>query len=288
MAAPVVGADREGVMTRYGRRFYKLSGSGNDFVFVDTRTEPAGPLEQPATVWAVCARATGVGADGVVFVEPPRSADEKFSIRYLNRDGSLALLCGNASLCSVRVAVELGIVDEGEEFVFGTGAGPARGRFTPDGPEIDLQPVAELAASTSFETRSGEQRIGFAMVGVPHVVILCDDVESVDIEGRGRPIRYDPRLAAGANVNFVSARPDGSWSMRTYERGVEAETLACGTGSVATAALLQSWGRSGSTTTIWTRSGMPLRVRFRETAAGVVTPSLNGEGRIVFRGELAS
>ena len=288
MAASVVGADREGVMTRYGRHFYKLSGSGNDFVFVDARTEPAGVLEQPATVWAVCARATGVGADGVVFVEPPRNADEKFSIRYLNRDGSLALLCGNASLCSVRVAVELGIVGEGEEFVFGTGAGPARGRFTSDGPEIDLQPLGDLSASTSFETRAGEQRIGFAMVGVPHVVILCEDVDSVDIEGRGRPIRHDPRLAAGANVNFVSARPDGSWTMRTYERGVEAETLACGTGSVATAALLEKWGRSGSATTIWTRSGMPLRVRFRETQAGVVTPSLNGEGRIVFRGELAS
>jgi diaminopimelate epimerase len=275
-------------MTRYGRRFYKLSGSGNDFVFVDAREEPAGVLERPETVAAICARATGIGADGIVFVEHPTTPAERFSIRYLNRDGSLALLCGNASLCSVRLAAELGIVREGEEFAFGTGAGPAIGRLTAEGPEIDLQSVTDLAADTSFEPGHGERRIGFAMVGVPHVVVLCDDVAGVDVEGRGRPIRHDSRLVAGANVNFVSRRPDGSWNVRTYERGVEAETLACGTGSVATAALLDRWGESGATTTIWTRSGLPLRIRFRETSAGVVTPSLGGEGRIVFRGELAS
>ena len=273
-------------MTRYGRRFYKLSGSGNDFVFVDARTEPAGSLEQPAVVGAVCAHGTGVGADGIVFVEPAKRPSERFSIRYLNRDGSLALLCGNASLCSVRLAAELGIVDEGEDFEFGTGAGPARGRLTADGPEIDLQPVADLSADTSFVRREGERRIGFAMVGVPHVVVLCGDVATIDVEGRGRPIRYDPVLEAGANVNFVSRAGDG-WAMRTYERGVEAETLACGTGAVATAALLERWGESGPVTTIRTRSGLPLRVRFRGTGA-VVTPSLNGEGRIVFRGEFAT
>jgi diaminopimelate epimerase len=286
--APAVVVDqREGLMTAYGRRFYKLSGSGNDFVFVDARTEPAGRLERPETVGEICARATGIGADGIVFVEPPTRSAERFSIRYLNRDGSLALLCGNASLCSVRLAAELGIVNAGEDFEFGTGAGPARGRLTPDGPEIDLQPIAELEPTTSFELDRGERQIGFAMVGVPHVVVLCGDVDAVDVEGRGRLIRNDKRLVAGANVNFVSPRDATSWAYRTYERGVEAETLACGTGAVATAALLERWGKAGETTTIWTRSGLPLRVRFRRTANGLVTPSLNGEGRIVFRGELA-
>src|SRR5262245_52447704 len=137
-------------MTRYGRAFYKLSGSGNDFVFVDARTEPAGRLEVPEVVDAICARATGVGADGIVFIEPPKTTSQRFSIRYLNRDGSLALLCGNASLCSVRMAAELGIASEGEDFEFGTGAGPARGRFTVDGPEIDLQPVDQLTQSADI------------------------------------------------------------------------------------------------------------------------------------------
>jgi diaminopimelate epimerase len=276
-------------MTTYGRRFYKLTGSGNDFVFVDARTEPAGRLEEPAVIDALCARGTGVGADGIVFVEPPRRSTERFSIRYLNRDGSLAELCGNASLCSVRLASELEIVGEGEEFEFGTTAGPARGRLTQNGPEIDLQPVAELTPTSSgFTTRAGERRIGFAVVGVPHVVVLVEDVEAVDVVGRGRPMRYDSSLRSGANINFVAPAADGVWAVRTYERGVEAETLACGTGSVATAALLSHWGETSGVTTIRTRSGLPLRVRFRETAAGVVTPSLSGEGRIVFRGELAS
>jgi len=276
-------------MTSYGRRFYKLTGSGNDFVFVDAREEPAGVLEQPSVIDALCARGTGVGADGIVFVEPPTLHTQRFSIRYLNRDGSLAELCGNASLCSVRLAAELGIVREGEEFAFGTTAGPARGRLAADGPEIDLQPVAELTPQAPFMTQAGERRIGFAVVGVPHVVVLCGDVEAIDVVGRGRPIRYDPSLRAGANVNFVAPANDGSWAVRTYERGVEDETLACGTGSVATAALLGEWGEAGGvTTTIRTRSGRLLRVRFRETAPGIITPSLSGEGRIVFRGELAS
>ena len=273
-------------MTHYGRRFYKLSGSGNDFVFVDARTEPAGRLEDPAVVASICARGTGVGADGIVFVEPATKASERFSIRYLNRDGSLALLCGNASLCSVRLASELGIVPDGQDFEFGTGAGPARGRLTSAGPEIDLQPVSELSREFALPLESGERRMGFAMVGVPHVVVLCGNVEAVDVEGRGRPIRYHPSLSAGANVNFV-ARTDHGWSVRTYERGVEAETLACGTGAVATAALLQAWSEGGGVTELLTRYGLPLRVRFRETSRGVITPSLAGEGRIVFRGELA-
>jgi diaminopimelate epimerase len=273
-------------MTRYGRQFYKLSGSGNDFIFVDARNEPAGRLEERTVVEALCARATGIGADGIVFVERPRNARERFSIRYLNRDGSLALLCGNASLCSVRLASELGIVSEGEDFEFGTGAGPAHGRLTATGPEIDLQPVTRLNPSLPLPLNAGEQRMGFALVGVPHVVLLCADVGEVDVEGRGRPIRHDPILEAGANVNFVARSGDG-WAVRTYERGVEAETLACGTGAVATAALLQSWSETGEATELLTQSGLRLRVRFRNTEPGVVTPSLAGEGRIVFRGEIA-
>lgn len=274
------------MVTRYGRRFYKLSGSGNDFVFVDTRSEPAGRLEDPEVVGQLCARGTGIGADGIVFVERPKAAHELFSIRYLNRDGSLALLCGNASLCSVRLAVELEIVAAGEDFQFGTGAGVVRGRLTASGPEIDIQPVAEMETEKDLRRVASDRRMGFAMVGVPHMVVLCGgDIEDIDVEGRGRPIRYDPALTSGANVNFVARHGEG-WALRTYERGVEAETLACGTGAVATAALLSAWGESGPVTSLRTRSGLDLIVRFRGGQGGTLTPSLAGEGRIVFRGEL--
>jgi diaminopimelate epimerase len=286
VAPSVVVVDREALMsTRFGRQFYKLTGSGNDFVFVDARAGGAGGLAEPRVIQAVCARGTGVGADGVVFIDPPAAAGHRFAIRYFNRDGSLASLCGNASLCSVRLAVELEIAREGEDFSFGTGAGAVNGRLTATGPEIDLQPVTQLRPDAGFAMIDGERRIGFATVGVPHVVVLCDDAGAVDVVGRGRPIRLDPSLEAGANVNFVSHAVDG-WTMRTYERGVEAETLACGTGAVATAALLECWGEAGAMTVLRTRSGLPLQVRFRERAPGVRVPSLSGEGRVVFRGEL--
>jgi len=272
-------------MARYGRHFYKLTGSGNDFVFVDARAEPPGDLEKPAVVDALCARGTGVGADGIVFIEPASALGGRFSIRYLNRDGSLALLCGNASLCTVRLAAELGIAREGEDIEFATGAGLVRGRLRHSGPEIDLQPVEELEAASQFEPQAGERLIGFAMVGVPHVVVLCDDVEAADVVGRGRRLRYDPSMRAGANVNFVSHDGTG-WQLRTYERGVEAETLACGTGAVASAAMLAAWGKSGDETVLRTRSGLPLRVSIRRVG-GTLLPSLGGEGRIVFRGELS-
>ena len=127
--------------------------------------------------------------------------------------------------------------------------------------------------------------MGFALAGVPHLVILVDDLERVDVVGRGRPLRRHQSLRAGANVNFVQPAGDGLFRYRTYERGVEAETLACGTGSVAVAAMLAAWGETGDATSIRTRSGLWVHITLRRQN-GELWPSLGGEGRIVFRGEL--
>ena len=220
-----------------GRPFYKMSGSGNDFVVVDARSEPPGRLVEPAEIQRICARGTGVGADGIVFLEPSSSA--AIRLTYLNADGSRAEFCGNATLCTTRLASELGIARNGG-FVIETDSGPVAARMGEWGPEIDLQPVSEVRPSTELGLARGEQRIGYATVGVPHLVIVCDDVETVDVVGRGRPLRQDPSLPRGANANFVSQRVGAgsgvaSWRIRTYERGVEAETLACGSGAVASA-----------------------------------------------------
>ncbi len=261
-----------------------MTGSGNDFVFFDARTTGPGTLETPPLIAAVCDRRRGVGADGVVFVE--RDPLHPFAIRYFNRDGSLAELCGNASLCAVSLAQTLGIVEGAGDFEFGSSSGPLTGRTTPGGPEIDASPV--LGATPRFETslQKGETRIGFARVGVPHLVVVCADVDQVDVLGRGSQLRSLPELEAGANANFVSPR-GRDWCMRTYERGVEEETLACGTGAVASAALLQTWGLADSTVTLVTRSGLPLRVRL--PAGGTASrPSLAGEGRLVYEGRLMS
>ena len=259
-----------------------MTGSGNDFVFFDARAEAPGELETPAAIGAVCDRRRGVGADGVVFLENAASLD--FGIRYFNRDGSLAELCGNASLCAVTLASHLGISPRGEDFVFDTSSGPLRGRFVGISPEIDSAAVRDLIVDFDTPLSRGERRMGFARVGVPHLVVLCESAEAVDVIERGRFLRRLASLRSGANVNFVSGAPK-SWEMRTYERGVEDETLACGTGSVATATLLLAWGLDSSPVTIRTRSGALVTVTLPEAAART-SPRLRGEGRLVFQGLL--
>jgi diaminopimelate epimerase len=264
-----------------GRAFFKLCGSGNDFVFFDARREPAGEWAAADSIARLCTRGTGVGADGVVFLEPSPSAAVRMA--YYNSDGSRASLCGNATLCTTRLAVVLGAADRAG-FLIETDAGLIRARLAGDDPEIELQPVRTLATDAEgIRPVADEQRIGFALAGVPHLVVLVRDADAVALVERGRTLRHDSTLESGANVNFVSPTAEG-WRMRTYERGVEGETLACGTGAVACAAVLSAWGESGVETMLWTSSGRPLRVRAPESADR--GPRLVGEGRIVFQGTL--
>lgn len=269
-----------------GRDFVKMSGSGNDFVFFDARTVPAGALETTGRIGAICARGTGIGADGVVFLERDDQTD--FSIRYFNADGSLASLCGNASLCSARLAAELGVAS-GEGMRFRTGAGVLTARMRNGLPEIDLPPLSTVEPGVpAIAPEAGEQRIGYAVAGVPHLVILSDDVELAELERRGPPLRRHRTLPDGANVNWVSPLPEGGWAIRTFERGVEGETLACGTGAVASAVLLTVWKEAdpaAGPVRLRTRSGRTLEVSLRQEGS-LWLPSLRGEGRIVFRGSL--
>jgi diaminopimelate epimerase len=268
-------------MIPFGREFWKMSGSGNDFVFVDTREEPAGSLASPEVAGAICSRGTGIGADGVCFLEP--SSKALIRLVYLNADGSRADLCGNATLCTARLARELGMVTDGE-FAIETDSGVLGARFRSPNPEIDLMPITDVRADARIPLQAGEERMGFALAGVPHLVITVKDLEGVDVLGRGRPLRSHPSLEAGANVNFVQPAGDGTFRYRTYERGVEAETLACGTGAVATAVLLTDWGLANGPVRLRTRSGKELAVRLSGARASA-TPSLSGEARLVYRGQ---
>lgn len=266
-------------MIPFGREFFKMSGSGNDFVFVDAREEPPGPLTSPDVVGAICRRGTGIGADGVVFLEESDKAT--LGMVYLNADGSRADLCGNATLCTARLARELGVVAD-EPFTIETDSGVLPARFRDGTPEIDLRAVTEVRLDATIPLERGERRMGYAVAGVPHLVIVVDDLETVDVVGRGRPLRRHASLPAGANVNFVRALGDGTFAYRTYERGVEAETLACGTGAVAIGVLLTEWGLAKGPVRLVTRSGKELGVRLAGSG-GKKTPSLSGEARIVYR-----
>ena len=266
-----------------GQQFYKMTGSGNDFVVFNAAAGSVNHLENEEAIRSLSARGTGVGADGVVFLE--RSGEGDVRMRYYNSDGSEAALCGNASLCSTRLAVDLGLA-QGGGFVLHTAAGALKARIRDGLPEVDLEPVYDVKPDASdLGRRVGEARLGYACAGVPHVVVEIPNIESADVTGRGSELRNHPALAEGANVNFVSKRADGSFTYRTYERGVEGETLACGTGAVATAILLSSWGESGKETILWTRSALPLTVTLRREKDSWL-PSLRGEGRLVFEGTI--
>jgi diaminopimelate epimerase len=262
--------------------FYKMSGSGNDFVFFDLTDPSAATLEKPEAIRTLSARGTGVGADGVVFMEP--GGDDRFTIRYYNSDGSLGELCGNATLCAVRLANDLGIVSH-PELSIRTDSGIVRARMADGQPEIDLAPVTEVQLDVpAIPKLDRESRMGFARAGVPHVVIVDQAIDSADIIGRGSKIRRDPSLHDGANVNFVT-RSAAGWRIRTYERGVEGETLACGTGAVATGILLTEWGLEASPVELTTKSGRSLQVTVRKDG-DAWKPSLRGPADIVFVGQL--
>lgn len=276
--------------TLRGVPFAKMTGSGNDFVFFDAREAPLDILVEPDVIRAICHRFNGIGADGIVVLEPAAPvADAR--IHYFNSDGSPADLCGNATLCSTALAAEVGLgAASGMRLVTGAGLVESRMRVMP---AIDLQPVDQLVADMAIELGVGERRVGFARAGIPHLVVLCDSVaalEAIDLTSRGPVLRHHPVLGmAGANVNWVARTADGrTWRYRTFERGVEGETLACGTGSVATAAMLAAWGwATTDRTTLRTSSGRDLTVSFRESEHGRL-PTLEGEGRVVFRGHIGS
>lgn len=267
-----------------GRRFYKMTGSGNDFVFLDGREPGTAAFETTEAIQALCARGTGVGADGLVVLEEG-APEADVRLRYYNSDGSRAEMCGNATLCTSSLAVRLGMVDP-SGFTISTDSGVLRARIRDGLPEFDAPVVSDAAPGWTGEpARDEELRLGYATVGNPHVVVRVPDVERADVVGRGRELRHAPALPRGANVNFVSKDADGSWRIRTFERGVEGETLACGTGSVATAVMLRSWGESTDDVALRTRSGRTLSIRLDRRGETWV-PSLRGEGRLVFEGEL--
>ena len=264
-----------------------MTGSGNDFVMVDGRVSRAEEWT-PADIQAACARGTGVGADGLVFVGPG-SRPGAVRMIYFNSDGSRAAMCGNAALCSTTLAAHLSL-GAADGMDLETDAATYRCRIAGHGrAELHLAPVQAPNAVSGLQLAPGERRAALGVVGVPHLVVLLDDVDELDLGGRGRALRYDPAVAPeGANVNFISpGSAEGVWRMRTYERGVEAETLACGTGSVAAACALEEWGLGRLPINIQTRSGRLLEVKATKTRGGGYEDVwLAGEGRMVFRGVL--
>lgn len=262
--------------------FTKMHGAGNDFVMIDGR-DPAFAGLDDGRITALCDRRKGIGADGLIVVAPVEDAD--FRMVYFNADGGEAEMCGNGARCAVEYAARLGLHDGACRLA--TGAGVIEGRrHGPGDVEIGLPPWRDLALDVALEASPWDEH-HVCNTGVPHLVIPVPDVDAVDVGEWGRCLRHDPAFApAGVNVNWVNNQPrGGEYLLRTYERGVEDETLACGTGASAAAVVLSHLDRAASPVRIRTRGGDLLVITVDREHDGLL---LRGPALVSFEGEVAS
>ncbi len=262
---------------------FKMTGSGNDFVFVDGRVYSVNSWSA-GQIRAACDRRHGIGADGFAVLEPG-SAPGRIRFHFFNADGGRAPMCGNGALCATRMARWLELA-ESDDMMLETDAGLVSTRVIPGDDELaefELEAVGQMS-EPDIERAAGEHSITFTTVAVPHLVVVVDDADKVPVKTRGRDLRHHPSLAPlGANVNFVSLSGE-DLRVRTYERGVEGETLACATGSVASAAVLAKKKNLSIPRNIITSSGLTLRVSGTlDSERHLTSPTLRGEARRVFR-----
>lgn len=261
--------------------FAKMAGGGNDFVMIDNRSGRIGDASELTK--KICTRALSVGADGLILIEHSTRATVR--MRYYNRDGSLAAFCANGTRCAARFAFVS--VMAGKKMTIETDAGIVGAEIGDGGVvTLTLPPPHAFRAQRPVSVGDKTVRGSSLMVGVPHyVVFLRDDLWVQDIAPLGSAIRTHPELVpdGGANVNFVVVRDDHSIEVRTYERGVEAETLSCGSGVVASAVTSALFGKVKSPVSVLTRSGITLEVSFDARQGAVENVQLRGDARIIFR-----
>lgn len=273
------------------RRFAKMTGAGNDFLVFQGRVS-VGPREAE-TIRRLCRRGTSVGADGVLFVAPERTVGGPHRVLadYYNADGGAARFCANGTRCAARFAFLKG--EAGRDMAVATGWGLIEAAIRPDG-DVTLrlpEPIALGATLDAFdpEGRLLESEATSLSVGVPHLVVFTApevEVETLDVAALGPPLRRHPGLPDGANVTFVSVREGSRLAVRSYERGVEAETLSCGSGVVAAAVVAGARRGLQAPISVSTRSGTSLVVDFAWDGDAARDVSLTGEARLVFEATL--
>jgi len=265
--------------------FLKFSGAGNDFIVGDNRDgawslQPPGELAQ-----RICRRGVSVGADGLILIENSKRA--RFKMAHYNPDGSESGLCGNGARCAARFAFMCVIA--GREMTMETGIGVLNARVLPDARVRVELPTMPRPVRRMTLALSGREITGYRIdTGVPHFVLFVRDIERAPLAVLGPKVRMHPDLGPeGANVDFVESRPGGGiYRMRTYERGVEAETLACGTGAMAVARVLGYLDARLRTVSLMARSGRMLWVEM-DGDGDDARFALTGDATVVYRGKLA-
>lgn len=241
-------------------QFSKLSAAGNDFIMIDNRDGKIGSQYYQALAQKLCHRRYAIGADGLILIEESQSRD--FKMTYLNSDGSHASMCGNGGRAIARFAYDIGAASK--QMSFETDAGPVSAEILDDkNVKLHLYEPKDLERDLNIEIEGEKFDVDFIDTGVPHAVIFVDDIENVDIVKYGRAIRHHETFSPeGTNVDFVEKKNDALY-VRTYERGVEDETLACGTGIIASAIISVLKDKMSSPVKIFARGGDELTVSFK-------------------------
>ena len=265
--------------------FQKFSGCGNDFIIIDNRSGHIDERRLHQLVVGACRRRLSVGADGVILVENSATAD--FRWRFFNADGSEAEMCGNGARCVARFAWLNGIA--GSRLSFQTVAGLVSATVEGNQVRVRMPEARDLVLDELLQARGATVSVSRIFTGVPHAVVFVEELETVDVVGLGRVIRHHPHYGpAGTNVNFVCCGPDGSLSVRTYERGVEDETLACGTGAVASAIVAGARFCLRPPVAVATRSKGVLTIDYRSESGRFSDIDMQGDARFVYRGEITA
>jgi len=265
--------------------FYKMSGSGNDFIIIDNRNQIIAESGLSQFISGICRRKLSVGADGVILIENSDEVD--FRWRFFNSDGSPAEMCGNGARCAARFAHVNGIA--GNQLAFETEAGIISARIDNDRVKVKMPNPTDLKLDYDVVLKGGRINICSVNTGVPHVIIMQDQINDVDVVNLGREIRHHRDFApAGTNVNFCCRRRHDEIAVRTYERGVENETLACGTGSIASALIAAFKLEMTSPIRVLARSGEYLTIYFNQADSRFDDIFMEGDARIIYHGELGS
>ncbi len=262
--------------------FWKMHGAGNDFILVDGRSAAGFPSD-PAVVAKSCDRKRGVGADGLIVIGPSATADVR--IRFFNADGSEAEMCGNGARCAALLAFELGLAKR--EMLIETGAGIVGAEVASGLVRVKMPRPTGWRLGQSLEVGGSSVSYHFVNTGVPHAVTEVSDFAKVDVQTVGSAVRRHPAFApAGTNVDFMLVSGTKTLCMRTFERGVEAETSACGTGAAACALIAGRLGKVVPPVSVRCTSGDILDVDYRMTDDGAEAVSLTGPACHVFQGTI--
>jgi len=263
-------------------RFTKMNGAGNDFVMIDNR---AGEVRlKPEQIVRICDRHQGVGADGILLLEKGSNGAD-FRMRYYNRDGGEAEMCGNGARCFARFANK--IAGAPAKVSFQTPAGLIRGELHGESVTLQMSEPKDLHLGLGLVANGRKERLHFINSGVPHVIVRVSKVEDIDVRKRGEALRRHEKFSpAGANVNFIEKRGPQKILVRTYERGVEDETLACGTGVVASALVFGATEKVEGPISVTVRSGSQLSVDFKRAGDKFTNVTLTGPAEFAFEGTI--